>query len=63
MGAMMTHSIIQPPFTLRFREMSKKNLEAYRAPPLDKTNPISPTNPNRRRYMDAAEEFLNGGAP
>jgi hypothetical protein len=26
----MTYSIIQPPFTLKFREMPKKDLEAYR---------------------------------
>ena len=27
----MSYAIIQPPFTLKFREMSKKELEAYRA--------------------------------
>jgi len=29
-------------------------------PPLNKIRPISPMNPNRQRYMDAAEEFMNG---
>jgi hypothetical protein len=27
-------------------------------PPLNKINPISPRNPDRRIYLDAAEEFL-----
>ena len=30
-------------------------------PPLDKINPISPTNPNRGSYLDAADDFLGGG--
>ena len=31
-------------------------------PPLNKINPISPTNPNRQLYLDAAEQYLNQGA-
>jgi hypothetical protein len=31
MGAKMTYAIIQPPFTLQFRGMSKKDLQAYGA--------------------------------
>jgi hypothetical protein len=31
------------------------------SPPLDKINPISPTNPNRGAYMDAADSFVGGG--
>jgi hypothetical protein len=27
-------------------------------PPLDKVNGISPSNPNRPTYMEAAEQFL-----
>jgi hypothetical protein len=33
------------------------------SPPLNKINPISPINPNRGAYMDAAEKFLGGGVP
>ncbi|NJL30028.1 MAG: hypothetical protein HC897_20105, partial [Thermoanaerobaculia bacterium] len=31
------------------------------SPPLNKINPISPRNPNRATYMEAAEAFLGGG--
>jgi RHS repeat-associated protein len=30
-------------------------------PPLNRNNPIDPSNPNRQRYLDAAQEFLEGG--
>jgi hypothetical protein len=29
-------------------------------PPLDKINPISPSNPRRQGYLDAALQFLRG---
>lgn len=32
-------------------------------PPLNKISPISPTNPNRQTYLDAAQQFLQGGNP
>ena len=32
-------------------------------PPLNKIRPISPTNPNRQQYLDAAQQFLQGGNP
>jgi hypothetical protein len=30
-------------------------------PPLNKHNPVDPANPNRQRYLDAAQSFLQGG--
>ena len=30
-------------------------------PPLNKISPISPTNPNRQPYLNAAQQFLQGG--
>jgi len=33
------------------------NITTY-DPPLNKINPISPTNPNRDAYLDAAFDFL-----
>jgi RHS repeat-associated protein len=32
-------------------------------PSLDKINPISPANPSRQDYLDAAQQFLQGGNP
>jgi len=32
-------------------------------PPLNRINPISPTNLNREDYLNAAHDFLNGGGP
>ena len=32
-------------------------------PPLNRIRPISPINPNRGRFLDAAQQFLQGGNP
>lgn len=32
-------------------------------PPLDRINPIGPTNPKRGGYLKAAEDYMNGGLP
>ena len=36
-------------------------LHDYYNPPLNKINPISPTNPRFKDYINAAKDFLNGG--